>query len=203
MHIAVIGTGRIGGTLARRWVAAGHTIVLGLRHPGSERGTELLAELGKSATATDPAAAVRDGEVILLAVPSAAVAETLAAIGPAIGHRVVIDATNAVAAETVNALAAIRAAAPDAKLARAFNSLGWEIFDDPLYGDLAASLFYVAEEGPAHTVSDRLIADVGLDPVWVGGIDQVDLVDNLLRLWFALVRDRGLGRGVAFRLLRR
>jgi 8-hydroxy-5-deazaflavin:NADPH oxidoreductase len=211
MRIAVIGTGHIGGTLARRWAAAGHALVLGVREPNSERTAALLAELGSAATATDPLAAVAASDVILFAVPARAAAETLAVVGPAIGTRVVIDATNAVGAETVNALAAIRAVAPGARLARAFNSLGWENFANPLYGKERATLFYCAEDGPAHATTEQLIGDIGLDPVWVGGIDKVDLIDNLLRLWITLAMGSGTGRGkgdamgreIAFRLLRR
>ncbi len=201
MRIAVIGTGRIGGTLARRWAEAGHTIVLGARDPAGEKASGLLGELGAACSATDPASAVAAAEVVLLAVPSGAAAETLRSIGGSIGERIVIDATNAISSPTVNALATIRAAAPRARLARAFNSLGWENFANPMYGDERATMFYVAEDA-ADAITAELIAEIGLEPVRVGGMDQVELVDNLLRLWLILARGPN-GRNVAFRLLRR
>jgi predicted dinucleotide-binding enzyme len=49
---------------------------------------------------------------------------------------------------------------------------------------VAADLFYAAEEGHAKDVADKLIADVGLEPVWLGGVDAFDVVDSLTRLWF-------------------
>jgi hypothetical protein len=48
---------------------------------------------------------------------------------------------------------------------------------------------------------ERLIADVGLRPVWVGGPDEVEVVDGVLRLWFALVMKRQLGRRLAFKMI--
>jgi len=48
---------------------------------------------------------------------------------------------------------------------------------------------------------EGLIADAGFRPIYVGDLSQLDIVDNLLRLWFALVRGQGYGRRVAFKVL--
>jgi hypothetical protein len=48
---------------------------------------------------------------------------------------------------------------------------------------------------------ESLIADVGLRPVWVGGPEEVQVVDAMLRLWITLVRKRGFGRRLAFKLI--
>ncbi len=45
MKIGIIGTGHIGGTLARLWVAAGHEVMISSRHPDE------LKPLAKPATA--------------------------------------------------------------------------------------------------------------------------------------------------------
>jgi predicted dinucleotide-binding enzyme len=67
---------------------------------------------------------------------------------------------------------------------------------------LTADLFYAAEEGVAKDTAETLIRDVGLDPVWVGGIDAFDVVDSVTRLWFTLAFQRKLGRRLAFKVLR-
>jgi len=41
--------------------------------------------------------------------------------------------------------------------------------------------------------------DAGLRPVWVGGADQADTIDGVLRLWYTLSRARG--RRIAFKLI--
>ena len=64
------------------------------------------------------------------------------------------------------------------RYARAFNTLGWENFEDPHFGDLVADLFYSAPEGDRETM-DTLICAVGLRPQYLGD-GQQDVVDGLL-----------------------
>jgi predicted dinucleotide-binding enzyme len=186
LEIAVIGAGNIGRTLGAKWATAGHEVVYGVRSPGAPD------------TASVPDAVVR-AEVVLLAVPGAAAKEVLAALGTALAGKVVIDASNDIQGTgTLHALAELTDAAHPV---RAFNTLGWENFADPDFDGVTADLFYAAEEGNAKEVADRLIADVGLRPVWLGGVDAFDLVDSLTRLWFTLAFQRKLGRRLAFKML--
>jgi len=57
-----------------------------------------------------------------------------------------------------------------------------------------------ASAGDLGTV-EKLISDVGLSPLWIGGLDAADTLDGVLRLWYALAVDRNLGRRLAFRAL--
>lgn len=186
MKIAVIGAGNIGRTLGGKWETAGHEVVYGVRSPGSP-GTAAVAD------------AVDGAEVVLLAVPGAAAKDVLASLGAALAGKVVIDATNDI--QGAGKLHALDELADGAHPVRAFNTLGWENFADPLFDGVTADLFYAAEEGHAKDVAERLIADIGLEPVWLGGIDAFDVVDSLTRLWFLLAFQRKLGRRLAFKLL--
>ena len=69
MQIAVIGTGFIGSTLGRAFAAAGQGVTFGSRHPGNEAVADAT-----SATVTSVAAALARSDVIVLALPGAAVA---------------------------------------------------------------------------------------------------------------------------------
>ena len=62
-------------------------------------------------------------------------------------------------------------------------------------------LFYCGDSGEGQRQVDQLIADIGLRPIYVGGRDQVDVIDGLTRLWFALAFNQGYGRRLAFKLL--
>jgi hypothetical protein len=186
VKIAVIGAGNIGRTLGGKWETAGHKVVYGVRSPGSP-GTAAVAD------------AVDGAEVVLLAVPGAAAKDVLASLGAALAGKVVIDATNDI--QGAGKLHALDELADGAHPVRAFNTLGWENFADPLFDGVTADLFYAAEEGHAKDVAERLIADIGLEPVWLGGIDAFDVVDSLTRLWFLLAFQRKLGRRLAFKLL--
>ena len=72
MKIGVIGTGNIGGTLARKLSAAGHDVRV-----ANSRGLEGVRAFADeiSATAVDTRGAVKAVDLIVISIPFAAVAE--------------------------------------------------------------------------------------------------------------------------------
>jgi len=195
--IAILGTGRIGGALARKW-SGKHRLWLGARDPGKQEVSQLASEVG--ATAATLADAVDAAQVVVFAMPGDAVGPAIEALGERLDGKVVVDAANDVRAAEANCLAALRQAAPRAAYARAFNSIGWEMLANPVVAGQAASLFYCSSAGVQEDV-EALIRDVGLEPVRVGDEDAVEVVDGVLRLWFALVMGQGHSRRLAFKLL--
>jgi 8-hydroxy-5-deazaflavin:NADPH oxidoreductase len=189
MRIAVIGKGHIGGTLGSRWRAAGHDVVYGARD-GSGEGPG-------GAPVRSISDALKDAEVVLLAVPGQAVPGVVGEQGPALAGKVVIDAVNRMGAPEYDSRALITGAAPSARYVRAFNSLGWENFADPVPG---ANLFFAADP-EARAVAEELISAVGLEPAFVGDATAAATVDGLLPLWFALVKLNGGNRRVALRVV--
>jgi 8-hydroxy-5-deazaflavin:NADPH oxidoreductase len=190
MKIAIIGTGNIGGTLGRRWLAAGHEVTYGSRDGAGE------GPGGARQTAVGDAIAGAD--VVVLAVPGRAVGEVVAANGAALSGKVVIDAVNRIGEPEADSRAVLAAAAPQARYVRAFNTLGWENFADPLPG---TALFFAADPS-ARTAAEELITAVGLEPVFAGDATATGTVDALLPLWFALVKGNGGNRRVALRVVR-
>ena len=88
--IGLIGSGRIGGTVARLAVAAGHQVLLSnSRSPDTL--TDLAAELGPLARATTGQEAAESGELVVLTIPLRAVPSVPP--GPLAG-KVVIDTCN-------------------------------------------------------------------------------------------------------------
>ncbi len=201
MKIAVLGYKTIGRTLGKKWIQAGHTVVFGVRQVDNEEVQALVKSLGNRATADTVANAIRLGEAVVFAIPGEAMEETIAAYAQALDGKTIIDAANRMRGGPMNSAAMFAAHAPTAKVFRAFNSLGWENFENPRFGDLQADLFYCGPEGKARADVEKLIADVGLRPICVGGIDQVQVVDSVTSLWFALVRQQGMRRHLAFKVL--
>jgi 8-hydroxy-5-deazaflavin:NADPH oxidoreductase len=72
--VGIIGSGMIGGTVARLSVAAGHRVVLS-NSRGPETLTELVAELGPLATAATAGQAAEAGDLVVVSVPVKAFAE--------------------------------------------------------------------------------------------------------------------------------
>src|SRR5687768_15072046 len=67
MKIGIIGTGNIGGALARHWGAAGHELMISSRHP--EKLRDLAKEIGPNVKVGTPKEAAAFGEVVLVSVP--------------------------------------------------------------------------------------------------------------------------------------
>lgn len=187
MKIAVIGAGKVGGTVGGRWEAAGYDVVYGLRHPAKKNGAVSISDALKSA------------DVVLLAIPGGAVAQLAVDHATDLEGKIVIDATNNFGGSAMNCWPEILAAAPKAQLYRAFNSYGWDVYSDPSLGGEKPDLFYCGPEGPGQKTVEELISDAGLSPVRVGGQDQADTVDGVLRLWFNLAKSRG--RRIGFKLV--
>jgi hypothetical protein len=189
VKIAIIGAGFIGSTLGRALSASGHEVSYGSRHADNGAG-------GVNGTVAPVEQAVADAEVVILAVPGAAVAELTAEHGDSLAGKLVIDATNQMGAETSNARASLPTSV---RYARAFNTLGGENMADPVFADGRADMFFSAPEVDRATV-ETVIKGVGLRPVYVGE-DQEALIDALFQLWIALAIKQGRGRRLALRLL--
>ena len=108
----------------------------------------------------------------------------------------VIDATNRMGADAVNARASLPSTV---RYARAFNTLGGENIAEPVFDGERADMFFSAPEGDRTTV-ETIIEGVGLRPIYVGE-DQEAIIDALFQLWVALAMKQGRGRRLALRLL--
>jgi 8-hydroxy-5-deazaflavin:NADPH oxidoreductase len=187
MKIAVIGAGKIGGTIGERWTKAGHDVVYGLRDPSKHKGAKPITE------------ALDGAQAVLLAVPASATLDVVREHSEALDGKIIIDATNNFRATKFNSWTELAPAVPGALLYRAFNTLGWDVFANPIMGGVQVDLFYCGPDGRGREVVEQLIGDAGLRPICVGGPDQVDTVDGVLRLWAALSQVHG--RRIAFKLL--
>jgi hypothetical protein len=201
MKIAILGAKTIGPTLGRSWARAGHSLMFGVRNLNNPEAQALAQEL--NATLGVTGAAIDFGDVAVFAIPGAAMDETIQAHALALNGKVVIDAANRMGGGPQNSAAAFAAHAPGAHVFRAFNSLGWENFENPRFGETQADLFYCGPGGPSQSTVEQLIREVGLRPVRVGDLGQVQLVDAVGALWRALAHGQSWGRQLAFKVLTR
>ncbi len=180
MRIGIIGSGNIGGAVGLKWAEAGHEILFSSRHP--EELTELVERAGSRTRAGLPAEAAAFGEVVLIAVPYAALPQVGRDYAGELRGKVVLDTCNpfpgrdgemAVAARAKGTGVASPEFLPGVRLVRAFNSVSYlalrseahragERVAIPLAGDDAAAL----------GVARRLVGDAGFEPVVVGGLDR-------------------------------
>jgi predicted dinucleotide-binding enzyme len=168
----------------------------------SENKCLLRSELGDRATIHTTAEALNTNpDVVVLAIPGPAIDATIAQYADQLDGKIIIDTANKMGASSHNSFAALQQHAPHASIYRAFNSLGWENFANPLFDGTPADLFFCGTDGEARATVEQLISDIGLRPVYLGGVEQVGVIDSLLGLWFALAIGQGKGRHLAFKML--
>jgi 8-hydroxy-5-deazaflavin:NADPH oxidoreductase len=187
MDIAVIGTGFIGGILGRALSRSGHTVTFGSRHPNDDDVVDHT-----EATVESIPDALSMSDVVILAVPGAAVSELTAQHGTALEGKLVIDAANQAGRPVANC----RAKLPSkVRHARTFNTLGAEVMENPVFLGGTADMFFSAPETDRATI-DQVVSGVGLRPVYVGD-GREELIDASFRIWIALAVTQHRGRRIA------
>ena len=199
MTIAVIGAGAVGRALAAGFTAAGREVVFGVRSVDDPRHADLARRFGL-------AEAAHGADLVVLAVPAAAVADTIPALGLRPGQ-IVVDATNAVSHAVPGGhptmASHVASLVPDGVvMVKAFNTIGAEHLSGQSHGADRAFLPIAGEAAAADTVRD-LAEAMGFEAVVVGGLDLADLVEAHARLWIRLAFGCGWGRGFAFGVLGR
>lgn len=170
MRITVIGKGNVGGGLARRWTAAGHDVTA-------------LGRAGGDAAAA---------EVVLVALPGAAIADGLAKVRGLRGQ-VTIDATNIIGPYP----AGIESLAQQAKsiiggpTAKAFNTNFAALYDRVDAEPVRPSTLFAADP-QARDITEQLIADAGFAPVYLGDLSQARFLESLITLTMG-VANGGVG----------
>ncbi len=202
LTIVVLGAGNIGGTLGKKWSAAGHQVRFGVHDPTGKHAQALRAELGDRAViGTIEDALQGNPDVVLIALPGGVVEPTAQKYAAELNGRIIIDAANRMGEDSMHNLTPFQQHAPQAQLYRAFNSLGWENFAEPIFNGIQADLFYCGPDGEARPTVEQLISDVGLRPVYLGGSELMGLLDSIASLWFTLALGQKKGRHLAFKVL--
>ena len=183
MKTAIIGLGTIGFKVATNLVNGGADIIVAERT--LPKAQQLAAKLGGKAEAKSVDDALREADIIVLAIMFEAIKEFAASHREALSGKIIVDPSNPVAPngkggfdktipEGQSAGQVIAGVLPNrAKLVKAFGtlsaaSLGAAANRKP---DRAV-LFYATDHPEAGRAVAELITTSGFDPVSVGGIDQ-------------------------------
>src|SRR5580765_596399 len=127
MKIAIIGTGNIGATLAKGFDKAGHQISIGTRDVSSEKVVYLIQN-GQHISATTIEEAVKQSDVVIIAVPFNAIPDVAKSLGDVAG-KIIIETSNAFGKpldQYINGTAAIKAITKNNDAVKCFNTIGAE-----------------------------------------------------------------------------
>jgi predicted dinucleotide-binding enzyme len=193
--IAVIGTGNVAGALGPEFAAQGHTIVYGSRSAGDDDVKALVARTGHGATVKGQKEAVVGASIVVLAVPGTAAEQVVKDLGDLSG-KIIIDPTNRVNRGTGDGWAdydkpanaasnaeAIQAAAPNAKVVKAFNTLNVRQMVDPETAGGPITIAIAGNDAAAKEKVAGLVKGMGLEVVDFGPLRFARTLEEMLVTW--------------------
>ena len=204
MKIAIIGSGNVGGALAQQWIKAGHTVLVGARFPLSEKNIKLATIIGEDRfTAVE--SAVKQADVVLISTPPTAIFEVIEQLGDT-GNKVLIDATNAImkAPEPYKTVYHCLVDKTTAEVVKCFNTTGFENMLNPVYQGAGIDMFMAGDSNHAKDIAKQLALDCGFAScIDFGKSDKVELLEKFALSWINLAIMQGMGRDIAFKVIRR
>jgi predicted dinucleotide-binding enzyme len=185
IRIGIIGTGNIGGALARHWINAGHEVLFSSRNPEELEG--LAAELGPRARAGTPREAAEFGEVVLISVPYGAMPQISEDFASILSGKVVLDTGNPVEGRDGDIVEAALAKGtgiatqeylPGAFVIRAYNCIpAAALANQPNRRPARIAIPLAGDDDTAIAVASRLVDDSGFDGVLVGTLEASRFFD--------------------------
>lgn len=174
MDVAIIGTGNVGGALARSLSKAGHKVTISST---SKEGAEALAnEVGGRAVGSNREA-VEAGYVVIPAVYYDTVGAVLDEVGDALDGKVLVDVTNRVGdnpglvVDGSSNAETIQARFPNARVVKAFNTLFASRQADPLVDGVSVDGYVAGSDDEAKKLVLELVGSIGARPVDVGPLE--------------------------------
>jgi len=194
MSYAIIGSGAIGGALAKQFARNNiNAVITNRRGPAS-----LEDAFGPIVSATEVTHAV-DTEVIILAVPFEAVAD-VARLRSDWSGKIVVDATNAIEFPAFKpqdlggrpSTQVVAAQFKGAKVVKAFNTLPAAVLaDDPRRSEGNRTIFVSGDHADANEQVASLVSSLGFGAITLGRLEEGGLlqqfggplmVQNLIKL---------------------
>jgi predicted dinucleotide-binding enzyme len=205
MRIAIIGTGNVGGAIARGLTGKGHDVVLGARDPQAPDVVALATETG--ATAAAPEAAAAAGDVVILALPWGVAETAVRALGDLSG-KTVIDCMNPLGmvggalgltvGHTTSGGEIVAGWLPGAHVVKTLNQVGAEMMARNDHLSHRPVMFMAGNHDAAKARVAALLTDLGFDALDAGDITKARLLEPFGMVWINQALFRGKGRMWAF-----
>lgn len=198
MKVGIIGSGSVAQTLAQGFLARGHDVLVGARDPKAKRDLKL----GKARLGTFSEAA-RHGEVLVLAVHGANVAEAVKLAGPeAMAGKLVLDTSNPLdfgprgahkpASIPDSCLQVAQRAAPKAHFVKAWNCTPGAQMVDPRFKEGRGDQVICGDDAAAKEQAKRILAEFGWNAIEAGDSSMAPYVEGMalaLINWAARTND--------------
>ncbi len=206
--IGIIGSGKMGGNLARLWANAGYAIYITSNNLES---TQKLAEtINKNVVCCDIKELMSKSDVVLLAVPYEAL-EDISKHKELLNGKIIMDCINPLTPDALEMLIGYDNSAgeevarlfPESKVVKAFNVIASPVLesDDVRINSVSPSVFYCGDDAESKQVVNKLISDIGFEPVDSGMLKNARYLEPMAELLIQIAFG-GLGANIAFKLLK-
>ena len=172
MQIAIIGVGNVGKALAKSSLRAGHKVTLSASNP--EHAAEAAKATGAHSAPTN-AEAVKDADVVIVAVPYDKLGEMFRSLGTSVDGKVVVDATNHINVQnpgevlgTTSNAEEIQKRHPKVRVVKSFNYSFASRMADPSVSGTRLDGFVAGDDQAAKDKVLELVESIGYRPVDVG-----------------------------------
>lgn len=211
MKITIIGSGNVARSLAMGWLRSGHEISFGVRNPESPKALS-AKEKCPDAVFSTVSESVKDAAVVVFATPPDIYPAALEGIR-FLPQAVLVDATNSVRTKPngfSTVYHALRHHYPELAVVKCFNSTGAENLANPFYEvampepcRISLDMFMCSNSEEGKKICSELAMDLGFEHCYhFGGDNQVELLEQLAFSWINLAIMQGLGRNIAFKVIR-
>ena len=207
MNVSIIGTGNMARGIGHRLVAGGHAVTVIGRD--MEDAQQLAAELGALASARGLDEDLQ-GEVVVLAVWYAAVADIVGKLGQQLAGKIVVDITNPLNATYDGLVTAPGTSAAEenarllpagTKLVKAFNTTFAPTLVAGQVGGIPLDVFIAGDDEAAKRVVAQLARDGGLNAIDTGPLRRSRELEAMAFLGITLQGPLNLGFQSAWKLL--
>lgn len=191
--ISIIGAGGMAAAIGGLAARAGHTVELMSRD--TTKVLALTAQIGANAT-TGIFAGAPAGDIVILAVPYAAVVDVVTQYGDALAGKLLVDITNPVAADhtsfvtpgdSFGAREIVKAAPADAQVVKAFNTLFSHILAAGPAEGHPLDVFIAGDDAQAKARLAAFIESLGLRPMDVGPLPMAQTLEHACLLSLGLI----------------
>lgn len=194
MNIGILGSGDVAKALAAGFLKHGHEVLLGTRAPAKLADWKNAHSAARIGSFED---AARFGEVVVLAVKGAAAADALRAAGTEnLAGKPVIDAANPIADSPPeqgvlkfftrldeSLMERLQAEFPEARLVKAFNSVGNAFMVDPQFADGPPTMFICGNDEAAKQIVRGILDQFGWESADMGSAEAARAIEPLCMLW--------------------
>lgn len=208
MRISIIGTGSVGRALSRGLSGKGHEVMLGARTPDAAKVQAIAAET--QAAVSEPAEATAFADVVILALPWAAMEDALSGLGDLAG-KIVIDCTNPLGrsnggiglllGHTTSGGETVQRLLPHARVVKTLNQVGAELMAENGRLSLRPAMLMAGDDDAAKGAVADLLRDLGFEPLDAGDITMSRLLEPFALVWINHALARGKGRDWAFSVI--